>query len=503
MARTTRVFHDDANVHDALASTLDAALARLRVRDRSAIALRYLQGKPVSEVGQLLGISQPAAQKRIGRALERLRDILARHGVSTPADALASDLSAMSAHVAPAGLVTMVIAAHGLPAAASASVLATATTQAILAAKAKFVAAAVAACVIVGGFAAPLVINAPAPSPAVAAGAPPAPVTPVSLPKPGPVAVAPAAATQAALGPPVLLANVSFFQNYNKQEFTVGIDDAVRRTPTSDPAVTLVSDTPRWGIGGAALRGIDPTPYHGKRIRFSAYVKCKDLANWGSIWLFTADMRERVYASDDIAAGGPIMKTTDWTKLEIVCDVPPEVQTIRAGLHMRGKGQIWMDSPQIEVVPTTVPITDDQIWHPWSFSRPHYSTKLDPTTVRNGKPTRLLESKVAGAGEWFAWDWNNRHPDKYLGKRMKLSMWIKTENVTGPSGLCLRVVGPNFQDIVPNLSKDQRTIRGTTPWTRYEFTAFIPPETQNICTGVRLGGKGKLWLDDVQYEVVE
>jgi hypothetical protein len=162
-----------------------------------------------------------------------------------------------------------------------------------------------------------------------------------------------------------------------------------------------------------------------------------------------------------------------------------------------------MDSPRIEIVSLAVPITDDQIWHGWSFSSPHYSTRLDPTTPRNGKPTRLLESKVAGSGEWFAWDWNNRHPDKYLGKRMKLSMWIKTENVTGPSGLCLRVVGPNFQDIVPNLSKDQRTIRGTTDWTKYEFTAEIPPETQNICTGVRLGGKGKLWLDQVEYELIE
>jgi len=300
----------------------------------------------------------------------------------------------------------------------------------------------------------------------------------------------------------VALANVSFFQNFNTKEFTVGIDDTTRRTPTSDPAVTIVSTTPRWGINGGALRGIDPTPFHGKRIRFSAYVKCKDLANWGSIWLFTADFKERVYANDDMG-GRPITKTTDWTKMEIVCDVPPEVQTIRAGLNLRGKGQIWMDSPQIEIVPDSVPITDDQTWHPWSFSSPHYSTKFDPTTPRNGKPTRLLESKVAGSGEWFAWDWNNRHPEKYLGKKMKLSMWIKTEGVTGPSGLCLRVVGPNFADIIPNLSKDQRTIKGTTLWTKYEFTADIPPETQNICTGVRLGGKGKLWLDDVQYELVE
>src|SRR5688500_13251910 len=122
MAQRVAAAHDDdpAVVHDALARTLDAALSRLRAKDRSVIALRYLQGKPIHEVGEMLGISRHAAQKRIGRALERLRDILARHGVNAPADVLAGNLTVMSVHVAPAALVSTV-AAGAVPAAASAS----------------------------------------------------------------------------------------------------------------------------------------------------------------------------------------------------------------------------------------------------------------------------------------------------------------------------------------------------------------------------------------------
>jgi DNA-directed RNA polymerase specialized sigma24 family protein len=369
-------------------------------------------------------------------------------------------------------------------------------------AMARTAAAAAAACVVIGGVAAPLVMNAAGPAPAPAAAATPAPAPaptmPVSAVKPPVVAPALPASQPA----PVILPNVTFFQNVNGREFTVGVDDATRRTPTSDSAVILTSNTPRWGGFGTALRGVDPAPFRGKRIRFSAYVKCKDLANGGGLWLFTADARERIYAADDLCDRA-LTKTADWQRMAIVADVPPEVDSIRCGLKMLGKGEIWMDAPQIEVVPDTVPITDDQLWHAWSFSMPHYKTRLDPTTPRNGKPTRLLESSVAGVGEWLSWDRNDRHPEPYLGKRMKVSMWIKTQNVTGPSGILLSVRGPNFQEIIPGLSKAARTIRGTTPWTKYEFTADIPPDTQNLCTGVRLGGKGKLWVDDVQYEMVK
>jgi enterochelin esterase family protein len=62
-----------------LAAELDAALARLREADRSVLTLRYLEEKSVAEVAKQLGISEEAAQKRIGRAMERLRE---RLGVS-------------------------------------------------------------------------------------------------------------------------------------------------------------------------------------------------------------------------------------------------------------------------------------------------------------------------------------------------------------------------------------------------------------------------------------
>jgi enterochelin esterase family protein len=56
-----------------LGAEVDSALARLSEADRDVLTLRYLEELPVAEVARRLGISEEAAQKRIDRAMARLR----------------------------------------------------------------------------------------------------------------------------------------------------------------------------------------------------------------------------------------------------------------------------------------------------------------------------------------------------------------------------------------------------------------------------------------------
>jgi RNA polymerase sigma factor (sigma-70 family) len=63
-----------------LAPHLDRAVADLSAVDRSAILLRFYEKLPLREVGERLGISEDAAKKRVGRALEKLRTVLERRG---------------------------------------------------------------------------------------------------------------------------------------------------------------------------------------------------------------------------------------------------------------------------------------------------------------------------------------------------------------------------------------------------------------------------------------
>ena len=68
---------------------LDDAMHELKEADRDAILLRYFENRQFAEVGAKLGLNENGARMRIERAVEKLRDILTKRGITT-ATALAS-----------------------------------------------------------------------------------------------------------------------------------------------------------------------------------------------------------------------------------------------------------------------------------------------------------------------------------------------------------------------------------------------------------------------------
>jgi hypothetical protein len=110
---------------------LDEAVATLKREDRDAITLRYFKGQSVGDVAVALGVSPDAAQKRVLRAVERLRSFFARRGVSTSSEALASALAVNVLAAAPAAL-TAEIAAVALSSAPVAGGSAAVTNSAAL-----------------------------------------------------------------------------------------------------------------------------------------------------------------------------------------------------------------------------------------------------------------------------------------------------------------------------------------------------------------------------------
>src|ERR1017187_2617283 len=65
-----------------IAPLLDDAMGRLGEKDRNAIVLRFFENKNLSEVGAALGASEDAAKMRVNRALEKLRKIFSKRGVT-------------------------------------------------------------------------------------------------------------------------------------------------------------------------------------------------------------------------------------------------------------------------------------------------------------------------------------------------------------------------------------------------------------------------------------
>jgi RNA polymerase sigma factor (sigma-70 family) len=88
---------------DKLRPVLDEVMHHLKEADREVILLRYFENRPLNEIGDRLGLGEDAARKRVDRALEKLRTVLTRRGIST-VGTLATVLSANAVQIAPAGI---------------------------------------------------------------------------------------------------------------------------------------------------------------------------------------------------------------------------------------------------------------------------------------------------------------------------------------------------------------------------------------------------------------
>src|SRR5437867_11814498 len=110
---------------------LDEAMHALDDTDRTAVLLRYFENKSLREVGATLGTSENAAQKRLGRAVERLREFFATRGITVGASGLVVVISANAVQAAPVGLVLTISTAAALAGTTLATTATATATKAI------------------------------------------------------------------------------------------------------------------------------------------------------------------------------------------------------------------------------------------------------------------------------------------------------------------------------------------------------------------------------------
>lgn len=112
----------DAALWNQMAPLLDEALARLGPADRDAVMLRFFKGQDIRNVADTLQVSEAAAQRRILRALEKLRKFFDRRGVHSTTEIIAGSMAMHSVQIAPAALAqaaTALAVAHGATASLS------------------------------------------------------------------------------------------------------------------------------------------------------------------------------------------------------------------------------------------------------------------------------------------------------------------------------------------------------------------------------------------------
>jgi RNA polymerase sigma-70 factor (ECF subfamily) len=109
LLRQESVSEADEPQWEAYAPILDEALARMKSSDRDAIALRYLKGMNLAEVAAMLGINEKAAEKRVSRAIERLRQMMSGQVMMPAVAVIALEMLGRGSQAAPTKLAATIV----------------------------------------------------------------------------------------------------------------------------------------------------------------------------------------------------------------------------------------------------------------------------------------------------------------------------------------------------------------------------------------------------------
>jgi RNA polymerase sigma factor (sigma-70 family) len=99
---TTMKTPDQQPALRALVPLLDEALLSLREKERTVLLLRYYESQSLRDVGASLGVSEDAARKRVGAALDSLSSFFQRRGFKTATTAATAAALQQTAAAAPA-----------------------------------------------------------------------------------------------------------------------------------------------------------------------------------------------------------------------------------------------------------------------------------------------------------------------------------------------------------------------------------------------------------------
>ena len=125
--------------------------------------------------------------------------------------------------------------------------------------------------------------------------------------------------------------------------------------------------------------------------------------------------------------------------------------------------------------------------------------RVDLTVAHSGKASGLMRGASAGD---FVTLRQSIKTDDFRGTRVRFSGFVRTALVSGTASMWMRVDGPGASGGVAFDNMNDRPIRGTTEWTRYDIVLDVPQESSVIVFGVLMVGQGDVWFDDVTLDPV-
>jgi hypothetical protein len=300
--------------------------------------------------------------------------------------------------------------------------------------------------------------------------------------------------------------------------YEVTADPDVAHGGKSSGRIRLVNE--RTHSFGTLTQAVAADDWRGKRLRLSGWLRSAGVTSGsGGLWLRV----DPDLGFDNMNDRG-VRGTTGWSRYEVVLDVPQEATEIAFGALLSGNGTLWVDDLGLEAVGKEVPTTNPRAHATaapinldfegeagpaggpsgWSGrSDTGYERAVDHQVAHGGKSSGRLRAKGKGLSEDdFATFTQGLAPEAWRGKRVRLSGWLRSENVnTGWGGLWMRVDGPRSQTLAFD-NMYRRGVHGTTEWRAYAVVLDVPDAATGIAFGALLSGDGTLWVDDLTFEVV-
>lgn len=280
----------------------------------------------------------------------------------------------------------------------------------------------------------------------------------------------------------------------------------------NDKTVYYIKSTENVENGfGTIMKQIPSGEYSGKRVMLSGYIKNEKVDNKAGMWMRIDGNAQGLMLGFDNMSDRPINGTTDWGKYEIVLDVPDSSVNIAYGVLLSGNGNVWLSALSFEVVGNDITTTDMLKDKPkgvdgWFLMGSKYdSYEIGASEEKHNNNSVYYIKSIKPVTEGFGTISKRMPPGDYTGERVRLTGNIKTADIDGYVGMWMRVDGPETHETGKSLSFDNmnnRPIKGTNDWKKYEIVLDVPGSSIEIFYGVLVSGNGQVWISDLSFETV-
>ena len=257
------------------------------------------------------------------------------------------------------------------------------------------------------------------------------------------------------------------------------------------------------------MTSLDCIPYRSQRLRASVWVRTIGVTGRGDFWVRAQAPFTPADATGVAASRQRLRPDGNFSRYELVLDVPAECDRLQLGVGIGGPGMLWMDGVRVDrldgasVGVAPAPQTPARAgaggeavdgWFLAGSGREEYSFGRDTAMPHEGHASVAMAPRGLPSGrmgtlvrEWDAAPWR--------GKRVRVSAWVRTEGVTtvGDFSANAAAGGPPADEPTPG--SVSRRLAPSCDFAPYFVELVVPPDANVVRLGVGVAGPGKIWVE--------